>query len=247
MGLYDLRNRFYSPDLGRFLQPDPIGFKGDGSNLYRYCGNDWANRTDPMGLQTNHQMSSFSLQNYNMFWEDVRRLAALAFNQPAGNVTTALNNAISPENEGPKGDKSKGAQFKDYGNWVDAGVAGAKQAINKGGRTREWGGEIFATKEDGSGGVFITRPHPGTGVGSVSGRGSVQRFEPDPRRVPEGYKMIGFYWSHTRPAQDIPLYDRQVAYAKGWHAVLAAQPDPGFSKQTPHIMTYEYVRGNPPH
>ena len=50
IGLYDDRNRFMSPDLGRFLQPDPIGFKGDGSNLYRYCGNDWANRSDPMGL-----------------------------------------------------------------------------------------------------------------------------------------------------------------------------------------------------
>jgi len=53
LGLYDDRNRFMSPDLGRFLQPDPIGFKGDGSNLYRYCGNDWANRTDPMGLGPN--------------------------------------------------------------------------------------------------------------------------------------------------------------------------------------------------
>jgi RHS repeat-associated protein len=50
LGLYDDRNRFMSPDLGRFLQPDPIGFKGDASNLYRYCGNDWANRTDPLGL-----------------------------------------------------------------------------------------------------------------------------------------------------------------------------------------------------
>jgi len=50
IGLYDDRNRFMSPDLGRFLQPDPIGFKGDAANLYRYCGNDWANRTDPMGL-----------------------------------------------------------------------------------------------------------------------------------------------------------------------------------------------------
>jgi RHS repeat-associated protein len=49
--LYDDRNRFMSPDLGRFLQPDPIGFKGDASNLYRYCGNDWANKTDPMGLE----------------------------------------------------------------------------------------------------------------------------------------------------------------------------------------------------
>ncbi len=50
IGLYDDRNRFMSPELGRFIQPDPIGFKGDASNLYRYCGNDWANRTDPMGL-----------------------------------------------------------------------------------------------------------------------------------------------------------------------------------------------------
>lgn len=50
MSMYDLRNRFYHPDLGRFAQPDPISFKGDSSNLYRYCGNDWANKTDPMGL-----------------------------------------------------------------------------------------------------------------------------------------------------------------------------------------------------
>src|SRR5207302_4238204 len=50
IGLYDDRNRFMSTELGRFLQPDPIGFKGDASNLYRYCGNDWGNRTDPMGL-----------------------------------------------------------------------------------------------------------------------------------------------------------------------------------------------------
>src|SRR2546430_9451668 len=41
-----------SPDLGSFIQPDPIGFKGDASNLYRYCGNDWANRSDPMGLES---------------------------------------------------------------------------------------------------------------------------------------------------------------------------------------------------
>src|ERR1051326_7573184 len=53
IGLYDDRNRFMSPDLGRFLQPDPIGFKGDASNLYRYCGNDWANKTDPTGLLEN--------------------------------------------------------------------------------------------------------------------------------------------------------------------------------------------------
>jgi len=48
--LYDLRNRFYSPDIGRFLQPDPIGFNGDRTNLYRYCGNNPVTRWDPFGL-----------------------------------------------------------------------------------------------------------------------------------------------------------------------------------------------------
>ena len=51
IGLYDLRNRFYSPDTGRFLQPDPIGFRGDRSNLYRYCRNNPVTRWDPFGLQ----------------------------------------------------------------------------------------------------------------------------------------------------------------------------------------------------
>jgi RHS repeat-associated protein len=51
IGLYDLRNRFYSPDIGRFLQADPIGFGGDPGNIYRYCGNNPVNRSDPSGLQ----------------------------------------------------------------------------------------------------------------------------------------------------------------------------------------------------
>jgi RHS repeat-associated protein len=52
LGLYDLRNRFYSPDLGRFLQPDPIDFDGDPTHLYRYCGNNPVNKSDPPGLWT---------------------------------------------------------------------------------------------------------------------------------------------------------------------------------------------------
>ena len=51
LGLYDLRNRFYSPDIGRFLQPDPIGFWGDRSNLYRYCRNNPLTRFDPTGTK----------------------------------------------------------------------------------------------------------------------------------------------------------------------------------------------------
>jgi RHS repeat-associated protein len=47
--LYDYRARIYSPALGRFLQPDPIGYRG-GNNLYAYVDNDPLNATDPTGL-----------------------------------------------------------------------------------------------------------------------------------------------------------------------------------------------------
>jgi RHS repeat-associated protein len=50
VGLYDLRNRFYSPDIGRFLQPDPIDFNGDPTNLYRYSRNNPVIFGDPLGL-----------------------------------------------------------------------------------------------------------------------------------------------------------------------------------------------------
>ena len=48
--VYDLRNRVYSPHLGRFHQPDPMQFDGGDANLYRYVGNNPVNRVDPLGL-----------------------------------------------------------------------------------------------------------------------------------------------------------------------------------------------------
>jgi len=48
-GLYHNRERAYSPELGRFLQPDPAGADG-GINLYAYVKNDPLNSVDPSGL-----------------------------------------------------------------------------------------------------------------------------------------------------------------------------------------------------
>jgi len=50
-GIYYARARMYSPNLGRFLQVDPIDCAG-GVNLYAYVGNDRLNLTDPLGLWT---------------------------------------------------------------------------------------------------------------------------------------------------------------------------------------------------
>lgn len=47
---YYYRARYYNPSTGRFMSPDPIGFNGGDTNLYRYCGNNPVNCIDPDGL-----------------------------------------------------------------------------------------------------------------------------------------------------------------------------------------------------
>jgi uncharacterized protein RhaS with RHS repeats len=41
----------YSPNLGRWLQEDPVGFEAGDANLYRYVLNNPTNLTDPNGLE----------------------------------------------------------------------------------------------------------------------------------------------------------------------------------------------------
>ena len=48
-GMYYFGGRYYDPDAGRWLTPDPIGM-ADGLNKYLYVHNDPVNFVDPLGL-----------------------------------------------------------------------------------------------------------------------------------------------------------------------------------------------------
>jgi RHS repeat-associated core domain len=52
-------NRFYNPELGRYMEPDPIGLEG-GLNPYAYAGSNPVMNVDPSGLSL-RQMNDFGL------------------------------------------------------------------------------------------------------------------------------------------------------------------------------------------
>jgi len=118
IGLYYYRNRWYSTDLGRFLEPDPIGLAGMDINLYRYVKNGPLSWLDPFGLceearDPNDPQDPVDdylkdLQNNlnsgeDMFWELLKTFARLSkapfnvgdiFERPFMNlIKTALNPA----------------------------------------------------------------------------------------------------------------------------------------------------------
>ena len=51
IGLYYYRARYYDPEVGGFLNEDPLGFEA-GVNFYTYVQNNPINANDPMGLAT---------------------------------------------------------------------------------------------------------------------------------------------------------------------------------------------------
>ena len=50
-GFLYVRNRYYDPEIGRFITADPMGYV-DGPSMYQFGGYSPVNFTDPLGLET---------------------------------------------------------------------------------------------------------------------------------------------------------------------------------------------------
>ncbi len=162
IGLYDLRNRFYSPDIGRFLQADPLGFGGGDNNLYRYCSNNPVVYEDPAGLW---QISIFAGDGlavnvtfgYNSGQWNFGALGGIGVGYSASidladsglhqegmfgtaAATGGLSNGVSGADLDLRVDSSGEKSFTVMGNV--AGVNGGVTFHNNGGPTLAWGGSL---------------------------------------------------------------------------------------------------------
>jgi RHS repeat-associated protein len=78
-GLYFMRARYYDPEVGRFINKDPIGYLGGDVNLYAYVKNNPVNLLDPWGLiwvtegYDNHVLKSAPRLWLNRWTEQIGR------------------------------------------------------------------------------------------------------------------------------------------------------------------------------
>ncbi|MDT8436700.1 MAG: RHS repeat-associated core domain-containing protein [Gemmatimonadota bacterium] len=81
-GLYYVRARYYDPDTGRFLSPDPIGLEG-GINPYVFAGNDPVHLRDPSGLSMQDDYCD-GPKEQGLVWHDLGLIGVWTWETTAG-------------------------------------------------------------------------------------------------------------------------------------------------------------------
>jgi len=211
LGIYDYRHRMYHPGLGRFLQMDPTGFDAGDMNLFRYCGDDPEDHTDPMGLAIDRgwdrlmymeggSRRSFEIDEtikdlHSKGWVTVghmlfteRNITDSTPGKPVRNLGGAKLDQLGGEmarmafNTGPPGQEQISWLFEKNGT---PGAYAASVPIPGGAEPKQF-------KEEGN--------QPRLGVPSI------------PTFIPKGYHYVGFGYSHLLADKVIPLIDRQRAW-----------------------------------
>ncbi|MCP4548384.1 MAG: RHS repeat-associated core domain-containing protein, partial [bacterium] len=90
-GLYYFRNRYFDPELGRFITADPLGYV-DGPSMYQFARYNPFNNSDPEGLATGGQTAT-SVGGY-LFGVVESGVGVVWYGSPLGMVAAELPYAV---------------------------------------------------------------------------------------------------------------------------------------------------------
>ena len=92
-GLYYFRNRYYSPEQGRFLQRDMLGYQ-DGLNLHEFAGSSPLSFNDPIGLTAEDDVFCFA-QELEQRNKVAQQLPSIIWNDLALPVASVVNFSVN--------------------------------------------------------------------------------------------------------------------------------------------------------
>ena len=113
-GLHYNRHRYYDPQIGRYLSPDPLG-QADGTHLYQYAQGDPLSTIDPLGL-----ISGKTLVNVGDFFTAVADEASFGLGP--------LAREYLEEKFGLGGHVNPCSSAYTAGGWTSTAVGGARSA-----------------------------------------------------------------------------------------------------------------------
>lgn len=134
LGMYYYKARIYNPAIGRFLQPDPIGYDG-GFNLYEYVGNDPLNATDPLGLAPGGLIPQVPKMDYSNTKTSTKLKGYIS-----ENVDSSKPGKPGKDVTQPKGDDQKKKDDKDKKDEISEGESCKPKDKNKDVNSPEPGG-----------------------------------------------------------------------------------------------------------
>jgi RHS repeat-associated protein len=219
--IYDYRARQYQPELGRFLQPDPMEFGAGDYNLYRYCHNDPVNNADPMGL----------------YVSGLTGWGGGDWIRGSLNVTNRDKDLINQ------------AKLHDFLYSEATDRAARKAATNSHSTNVEYGSAIANTKNNPNDIAVgpMTASTEDVARNPQNTHGVMNQTNFEKKQLPPGHdRLIGGIWGLVRSQDGFPYGDKHALWSKHWSGVLGVPPPEGqHGAGTVHVYEYDPSKPEP--